>query len=114
MMPIEVLWEYREFKRDEVPAPVIPMLQSYNVDEVTEYVRLHGVKPLELSVVSDRALLTDGNHRIVAAKRLGFREVPVEVTVFFGEEGETFYQHTLDRFKPITRSLETELKLLFL
>src|ERR1044072_1401119 len=80
MMPVDVLWEYREFKRDEVPAPMIPILQSNNVDEVTEYVKLNGLKPLELSVVNDRALLTDGNLRIVAAKRLGFQEVPVDVT----------------------------------
>jgi hypothetical protein len=114
MMPIDLLWEYREFKRDEVPAPVVPIIQTYNVNEVTEHVRLHGVEPLELSIVNDRALLTDGNHRIVAARRLGFREVPVEVTVFFGDGADTFYQHTLDRFKPMTKSLEMELKSLFL
>ena len=114
-MPIEVLWEYREFKRDEVPAPRIAMVHGHNVDEITQYLRTHGLEPLELSIVKDRALLTDGNHRIVAAKRLGLEEVPVNVTVFFGDDSmQTFYEHTLQRFKPITKHLEMQLKILFL
>ncbi len=84
-MPIGLLWEYREFKRDEVPAPRIPFVNMYDVDEVTEHVRLHGLEPIELSIVGDKALLTDGNHRIAAAKRLGYEAVPVYVMVYFGE-----------------------------
>lgn len=114
-MPVSVLWEYREFKRDEVPAPVIPFLHDHSLDEITDYVRVHGIAPLELSVVKDRALLTDGNHRVVAAKRLGVKEVPVNVTVFFGDESaDTFYEHTLERFKLMTDPLAIRLKFLFL
>lgn len=114
MMPVDVLWGYREFKRDEVPAPCVPYFQSHTVDEITDYVNIHGMEPLELSIIKDKALLTDGNHRIVAARRLGMCHIPVRVTVYFGAGRETFYDHTLDRFQPITKELELELKKLFL
>jgi hypothetical protein len=71
-LPLELLWKYREFKRDEVPAPRVPFYNKYDVDEVTEYVRENGLEPLEFSIVGKKALLTDGNHRIVAAKNLGW------------------------------------------
>lgn len=113
-IPIELLWSYREFKRDEVPAPKVPFMNMYDVDEVTEYVRFNGLEPLELSIVGERALLTDGNHRIAAAKHLGYHEVPVYVMVFFGDGNDIFYDHTLERFKPVTKDLESLLKRLFL
>jgi hypothetical protein len=114
MLPVNVLWEYREFKRDEVSVPRIPFIHSHTLDEITEFVSQYGIEPVELSIVKDRALLTDGNHRIVAARRLGYDHVPVLVTVFFGDGEETFYDHTLERFKPITKNLELELKKIFL
>lgn len=113
-IPLEVLWSYREFKRDEVAAPKVPFMNMYDVDEVTEYVRFNGLEPLELSIIGEKALLTDGNHRIAAAKQLGYEEVPVYVKVFFGEGRETFYDHTLERFKPVDKSLELFIKKLFL
>jgi hypothetical protein len=114
MMPTDILWEYREFKRDEVPAPAIPVIETHTVDEITEYVEYNGMEPLELSIINGRALLTDGNHRIVAARRLGIQQVAVNVTVFFNNGTDTFYQHTLDRFKVISKDLEMSLKDLFL
>ena len=114
MIPVAVLWEYREFKRDEVSAPNVPYFQSYTIDEVTDHVGLHGMEPVELSIIKDKAMLTDGNHRIVAARRLGFSHIPVLVTVYFGTGHEVFYNHTLERFKLITKELELELKKLFL
>jgi hypothetical protein len=114
MMPVDVLWEYREFKRDEVPTPLVPFIHSHTVEQVTDYVDLHGMAPVELSIIKDRALLTDGNHRIVAARRLGHDQIPVTVTVFFNNGSETFYNHTLERFRLITKDLEFELKKIFL
>lgn len=114
MIPVEVMWEYREFRRDEVPAPCLPFVNNYTADEITEYVGVHGIEPVELSIVKDRALLTDGNHRIIAARRLGETLIPVKVTVFFGDGSETFYEYTLNRFKPISKALEKELKEIFL
>jgi hypothetical protein len=113
-MPLEVLWSYREFKRDELPAPVIPFIHSHTVDEVIRHVRLNGMEPVELSVIKDRALLTDGNHRIIAAQRLGIEVIPVKILVLFGDGSDTFYKHTLDRFKPIMPELAHELKKVFL
>jgi hypothetical protein len=114
MLPVKLLWEYREFKRDEVAAPRIALVHSYSVEEVTDHVKVHGVEPVELSVLKDRALLTDGNHRIVAASRLQMNVIPVTVTVFFGNADDVFYQHTLSRFKPIGIELATYLKNMFL
>lgn len=109
MLPVDILWEYREFKRDEVSSPRIPFIHSYTIDEITLYVSLYGIDPVELSVISDRALLTDGNHRIVAARRLGYDHIPVIVTNFPGNGRQTFYEHTLERFRVITKELEAEL-----
>jgi hypothetical protein len=114
MLPVKLLWEYREFKRDEIAAPRIPLVHSYTVEQVTDHVKSHGMEPVELSIVKDRALLTDGNHRIVAASRLAMEVIPVTVTVFFGNADEVFYQHTINRFKPIGIALATYLKNIFL
>jgi hypothetical protein len=113
-IPVDLLWEYREFKRDEISVPKVPFMNMYDVDEVIEYVRTNGLEPLELSVVGERALLTDGNHRIAAAKHLGYYEIPVNVMVYFGEGREAFFDHTLERFRPVDKALENLLKNLFL
>lgn len=116
MIPVDLLWGYREFKRDEVPAPRIPIIgiNMYDVFEITKYIKANGIDPLELSIIKTKALLTDGNHRIVAAKRLGYTEVPVKVSVYLCDGRDTFYDHTLKRFKPINSELENWLKKLFL
>jgi hypothetical protein len=114
MLPLKLLWDYREFKRDEFPAPLIPFVHMYNVEDVTAYVSRYGMDPVELSVIKDRALLTDGNHRIVAASRLGMERIPVTVVVYFNNGSETLYQHTLQRFLPINKELEAALRNMFL
>jgi uncharacterized membrane protein (UPF0136 family) len=117
LLPTEVLWGFREFKRDEVATPKIYFVPTHNVDEIADYINEKGeVEPVELSVIGNRALLTDGNHRIVAAKRLGFKMIPVNVVVFFGarESLYPFYNHTLKKFKPISQHLELWLKRIFL
>lgn len=115
-IPVDLLWEYREFKRDEVSAPKSPFvdINMFEVDDVIDYVRVNGLEPLELSVIGEKALLTDGNHRIAAARHLGYHEIPVNVMVYFGEGTETFYTHTLERFKPVEKKLENWMKNLFL
>lgn len=113
VLPVDILWAYREFKRDEVPAPRIPFLHNYTTEEITRYIGENGIEPIELSVVRDRALLTDGNHRIVAARSLGFSKVPVVITVYFQDVREIFYEHTIKRFRMIDTALEKELKRIF-
>lgn len=111
---VDSLWGYREYKRDETPAPALPFLKRLTLEEITQYVSQHGFEPLELSVVKDKALLTEGNHRMVAARKLGVEIVPVKVTVFFGHEAQFFHQHTLDRFIPLSEALSHQIKELFL
>lgn len=114
-LPTAVLWQFREFKRDEVPAPKISFVPSYSVDEVTEYIDAGGnMEPVELSIIGNTALLTDGNHRIVAAKRLGLKMMRVEIVVYFGQNNYPFYEHTLKRFKPVSKHLALWLKRIFL
>jgi hypothetical protein len=117
LLPTDVLWRYRELKRDEVQAPKITFVRTYNVDEAADYIHGTGeMEAVELSVIGTRALLTSGNHRIAAAKRLGLKMIPVNVVVFFGsrENSFPFYAHTLARFKPINQHLELWLKKIFL
>jgi hypothetical protein len=110
-LPIAVLWTYREFNRDEVSAPRVPYAPNHTVDEVTAYLgSTRNIDPLELSIIGNKALLTDGNHRLIAASRLGYTTVRVNIIVFLGDGQETFYEHTLDRFKPISGDLEMWLK----
>jgi len=101
-MNVKELLEYREFDRESKPAPRIPFVQSYTVEEVTEWVKTNGIaKPLELSIWDNKALLTDGNHRIVSADKLAYKTVPVKVTFYDTKEelDGMFYEHTIQRFK---------------
>ena len=110
---IDILWHYREFRRDETPVPHLPFVETHNVEEVTSYIHQHGITPLELTIIKNKALLTDGNHRIVAARRLGYTTVPVEIIMHFGSGVNMFYEHTLSRFKPINTELEKHLRKAF-
>ena len=112
-IPVDILWCYREFRRDETPVPFLPFVETHNVEDVTRYIHAHGLTPLELTVIKNKALLTDGNHRIVAAKRLGYTTVPVEILMHFGTGVDMFYEHTLNRFKPINTELEKHLRKAF-
>lgn len=99
---IEELLPYREFDREANPAPRIPFCQMYNVDEVRGFIEEGGtIEPLELSVFEDKALLTDGNHRIAALKQLGVTIVEVLVTYYdtIEELSTVFYPQTVSRFK---------------
>lgn len=101
-MSVKELLAYREFDRVAKPAPKVAFFQAYDVDQVTEWVRSNGItSPLELSVFNSQALLTDGNHRIVAADRLKMGTVPVKVVYYdtIEELRRVFYDHTIERFK---------------
>lgn len=105
-MRVDELLNYREFDREKSPAPMIPFVQSYTVDQVTEWVKENGIpdsNPLELSIYNDSALLTEGNHRIVGANRLKLEIVPVLVTIFetIEELQNMFYPQTINRFKVV-------------
>lgn len=105
LMSVKELLAYREFNRVDKPAPQIPFCQQYTVAEVVGWLQSNDgniPEPLELSICDDKALLTDGNHRIAAAEIIGIKQVPVKVTYYTKESlSETFYPHTIERFKTI-------------
>lgn len=112
-IPVSVLWSYREFKRDEVSAPRLPFMHMHSIGEIKDHIQVNGLETLELSIIKHTALLTNGNHRIVAASQLGYARVPVEIVVHFDSGADTFYEHTLNRFKPIDKNLEQILRSVF-
>ena len=113
-IPIELIWDYREFKLDQVPATnqAFTGVNRYDVMEVAEHIRDFGIEPVELSIIGATALLTDGNHRIAAAKYLGYIDVPVVIKVLLGDGN--FSDVRLSRFIPINDELEYFLKKIFL
>lgn len=114
-IPAAVLWQFRAFKRDKVPVVEMSFMPSYTVEEATDYFDPHGiVEPVELSIIGNRALLTGGNHRIGAAQRLGLKMIPVQLVIFFGGYTTPFDDHTLQKFRPISRHLELWLKRIFI
>lgn len=100
----EELLNYREYDRVAKPAPCIPFVQGYTVEQVKEWMSTQPtIEPLELCIYGDKALLTDGNHRIAAAHQLGIKTMLVEVR-FIDDEPELksiLYDQTISRFKPI-------------
>lgn len=98
---VKDLLPYREF--DRVSKPTQGFFQYYSVNSVINWL-LNGnnMPPLELSVYRNTALLTDGNHRLAAANILGYETVPVVVTYYnLRNLKNTFYEHTIKRFKKI-------------
>ena len=98
------LMAFREFDRMANPAPCIPFVQQYTLEQVKEWVSVNGIQePLELSVFEHKVLLTDGNHRLAAASLLNIKEVPVKLVYYDTLEQleGVFYPHTIARFKTL-------------
>lgn len=111
---IETLWEYREQRQNELSTSGVSVgsVNTYEVDEIAEYICSHGIEPLQLSIAGGKALLTDGNHRLAAASKLGYTHVPVYLVVFPGTC--IFLNETFAQFKPLTDEIEDILKKTFL
>lgn len=82
-VPVDFLWQYREFDRcgkDNIYG------DEY-IEQFTNYIKENGItKPIILTVDTGKGLITDGNHRLCIAKKLGFKTVPVEVV--YGKFGD--------------------------
>ena len=109
LLPVDTLWEYSQlyarlssFDND---------INQYDLHEITEHILINGIDPLELSIVDRKALVTDGNYRILAAQRLGYQEVPVRINVYVNRENVE--AHQLERFHPIQEDLAIYLERLF-
>lgn len=111
---IDHLWNYSQYRESKVSASGVPMapVNSYEIDEIAEHICSHGMEPLQLSIAGGKALLTDGNHRLVAARQLGYTHVPVFLVVFPGTR--IFLKETLEQFKPLSDEIEDILKKTFL
>jgi len=96
--------DYREFDRLTEPAPFAPFVNTYSLESVIGWVQENGLKePLKLSIFESKALVTDGNHRLLAAAILGLKEVEFDITFFesFEELSATFEATTIARFKTV-------------
>lgn len=103
-MKVIDLLPYREFDRVEKPAPKIFFMHSYTVDQVAEYMQSGvEIEPIELSVCGNKVLVTDGNHRLAAANKLGMSTIKVKVVYYDNERqlNDAFYDHTVQRFKQV-------------
>jgi len=74
-VPLNEIEPYKEQDRE-----IIRKYDKSYLDEVTEDIKTNGIKrPINLEVYSGKGLVTEGNHRIAAAKRLGLKYIPVRV-----------------------------------
>jgi hypothetical protein len=106
IMKVSELMRYREFDRELNPAPVLLGFKTYSVDEVTEWLKeqdILSITPLQLCVVDDSALLTDGNHRLLAAHKLGKEFIPVSVRYIESKDKfqKMYSECTVNRLKQI-------------
>jgi hypothetical protein len=74
---IDELSKYVEYDRETQPRD---KNTPNKISELTEDIKKNGVKePLQLNLYNGKAILVEGNHRIVAAKNAGLKTVPVEI-----------------------------------
>ena len=59
-------------------------------------------QPVELTIYKGNALLTNGNHRIVAAEEIGLEDIPCKVIIKGSLKGEL-----LERFKTKSKKYDT-------
>lgn len=76
LVPISTLEKYKEFDREGKDSVMSP---EY-LDELTSDIKRNGFEePLQLTHENGIGSLSEGNHRLIAAKRLGMTHVPVIV-----------------------------------
>lgn len=109
LMPIDEVEKFLEFDRTGKDA----FLTSPEViAEVENSIRKHGFKePLIITYfqLENKALLEEGNHRFVAAKRLGLKELPVRVIRTkrgaFGDKAKNVSGYTADDYGYVPANL---------
>jgi len=74
-IPLEEIEKYKEFDRE-----VTIRFNKSELDDLTEYIGKNGItSPITLQVYNGYGLITEGNHRIAAAKRLGIKNIPTRI-----------------------------------
>lgn len=71
----ETIWEYKEFDRSEHYQNIEKLEDKLSTEGFTEPLILH------YSHKYKTAYLTEGNHRLLAAKNLGIQYIPIRVTI---------------------------------
>src|SRR5690606_2893708 len=87
-------------------------INMYDVFEISEYINENGIDPIEFTIVGNKGLITDGNHRVMAARRLGYSHVPVKIIVVLDPLKSPLYNHP--NFIVLDSKMENLLKQIFL
>ena len=101
-MKIDFLWKFREHDREDPNQQINAMIYSSEntINEIEADLKAGGKikENVELAVYKGKALLIQGNHRIVAAKRAGLDDIPTTIA-FIGEKSR--FLKLLHKFKKI-------------
>lgn len=104
-MKTSILKRYREFDREKQPSPFV-MFQTKSYDLEQSILKEGILSPVELVVLGNKALLTEGNNRLMIAIRNGIKDIPCEVRV---TSREFLNEHQISRFKLINKRLLKEI-----
>lgn len=75
LMPIDLIWDHKEFDREKNPLRKPEYLDSLEKDIIEKGF----TEPLHMTIDGVYALLTEGNHRLAVGKRLGLEYLPVAI-----------------------------------
>lgn len=114
---IRVLSKYREYDREadskENFVTFLPCTVTRDLDKLTESIKQSGIKtPGTLTIYKNKALLTEGNHRLAAAIRLNMEYYPLDIEYYDDIEDDDHKNHInsrLDNFVEIDEELENEI-----
>ncbi len=95
------LGRYQDFLKDFVPlSPVV----KDKVERMKKLMIEEDLPPIELYKVKDKYYVVDGNHRVAAAKALGFKSIPAYVTEYLPPKDteEHILLHERSMFEKLT------------
>lgn len=77
-VPVEFIWEYREFDRCDDGQDNIK--GNDYISRLADEIKTNGIKePIILQIDGGKALVDEGNHRLCIARKLGLETVPVKI-----------------------------------
>ena len=75
-VPVDFMWQYREFDRCNDDN----LYGDKYIEKLTADIKENGIKiPITLQIDGGKGLITEGNHRLCIAIKLGFKTIPVRV-----------------------------------
>lgn len=99
------LIDYIEYDRDKEEkdesskvACAFGMVFNTNIKQLTEDIRINGIKnPLTLNILGNKALLTEGNHRMPCAVDLLIESVATKIEYVEEIEDETYKAYIMEK-----------------